>query len=495
MTSRARLILILLGAVCVARVVPASIVKPFWHDEIYTIVMSRLPSVQAMWSAGVDGVDLSPPLNALLTRGAHAVFRVGNVATRLPPLAGFMVAVCFIFLLVWRRAGSVAAVSAALLPFVTAGLRFASEARPYGVMMGLAAVTLYCWMEAAIGRHRARNLVLLAIGIAASIWNHYFGALVLAPIVAGECVRIARERQIDRGVVIALMSGILAAVPLYPLVAASASQRSTFWARGSWNQLPETYVFVLNALWSVPAALIGAAIAALLAIAWLRRVDRDPAPRTIRPHEAIAIATAVGIPVLGVLLGRLVTGVFIPRYALAAVPGVCIAIPLTIWRLDSRRSRADVLLCAVLAWVVLTETRTALVRAGGGVIDPLADRAVLIAALHDPAPTVLSSSLQYVQFWYYLPPQLKPRLHYLADPDRALNRTGSDTIDRGYLALGRWTALPVEPFDTYVRRQPSFRVYHAGSGWLLDELVESGASVVEIAHDPAGRLYQVTMPR
>ena len=494
MTSRARLLLLLLCAACLARVVPASIVKPFWHDEIYTIVMSRLPSLPAMWSAGVDGVDLSPPLNVAITRGVHALAGVGHVSTRIPPLAGFSIAVCVIFLLLYRRAGAAAALSGALLPFVTAGLRFASEARPYGLMMGLAAVSLYCWMEAAAGRHRARNLVFLAVSIGLSIWNHYFGVLVLAPIVAGECVRVAAGRPIDRGVATAIGVGLVAALPLYPLAAASASQRSTFWARVSWSQLPDAYVFVLNALWSVPAALAGAGIAAVIAVWWWRRSDDAGVARSIPSHEAAAIIAAVAIPLFAVMLGRFVTGVFIPRYALAAVPGLSIAIALAAWRLNVRRSPAELLLCAVLAGVVLVDTRSAIVRASDGVLDPLAGRTALLDSLRGPAPTVMSSSLQFLQFWYYLPPELKPRLHYLADPQRALSRMGSDTIDRGYLALARWSAVAVDPFETWVQRHSSFRVYEAGSGWLIDELIERGAAVEEITHDAAGgRLFQVTL--
>jgi hypothetical protein len=493
LTSSARLLFFLLGAACLARVVPASIVKPFWHDEIYTIVMSRQPSLAAMWSAAEDGVDLSPPLNAVITRGVHAVFGVGHVWTRIPPLAGFSIAVCVIFLLLYRRAGTTAALTGALLPFVTAGLRFASEARPYGLMMGLAAISLYCWMEAAAGRHRPVNLVLLAIAIAASIWNHYFGVLVIAPIVAGECVRVAATRRIDRGVAMALGAGIVAALPLYGLAAASAAQRSTFWARVSWSQLPDAYVFILNALWSVPAAVIAVALALVLAL-WRRKIDGDVGARTIASHEAVAIAAAIAVPLLAVLIGRFATGVFIPRYALAAVPGLSIAIALATWRLNVRRSPAELLLCVALACVVAADTRSAIVRARDGVLDPLAGRTALIESLRGATPTVMSSSLQFLQFWYYLPPELKPRLHYLADPQRAFTRTGSDTIDRGYLALARWSAVAVDPFETYVQRHPGFRVYEAGSGWLIDELIERGAAVEEITHDPAGgRLFQVTL--
>ena len=42
----------------------------FWHDEIYAILISRL-SVRSVWRTSVDGIDLGPPLNSILTHFAH----------------------------------------------------------------------------------------------------------------------------------------------------------------------------------------------------------------------------------------------------------------------------------------------------------------------------------------------------------------------------------------------------------------------------------------
>ncbi len=84
---------------------------------------------------------------------------------------------------------------------------------------------------------------------------------------------------------------------------------------------------------------------------------------------------------------------------------------------------------------------------------------------------------------------------YLADPPEALRLSGSDTIDRGYVALSRWTSVPIEPYESFVARHTGFRVYEAGSGWLLAKLEASGAGIEEIGRDPAGKLFQVTLPR
>src|SRR5437899_48167 len=63
--------------------------KPFWHDEIFTILVAGLPSVPAIWRAELAGVDFFPPLNDVVTHALHAVFGVGPIVTRLPAIVSF----------------------------------------------------------------------------------------------------------------------------------------------------------------------------------------------------------------------------------------------------------------------------------------------------------------------------------------------------------------------------------------------------------------------
>jgi hypothetical protein len=489
-----------LATACTLNVLTASRAKPFWHDEIYTILMSRLPSLQEMWRAGLAGVDLSPPLNLWLTRAIHSAAGVGPVATRVPALLGFALTVFVVFVTLLRRAGPTAALTGALVPFFTAGLRYGSEARGYGMMMGLAAVAIYCWMEAAQGRRRSCNLVLLSAALAASVWNHYFGVLAFAPVIVGELSRGVQTRRIDGGVAAAVIVACLAAVPLYPLAAASAGQRSTFWSNATPGQFVEVYAFVLNALISTPFAIAGMAGAGFLIAGMAGKpppatcaAARDVPERRLPRHETMALFAAVMTPFLAVLLGGLTT-VFAPRYALSSVAGVSLALPLVVWRLNVRDTLAQLALCAVLLYFVATSVVASLGRFDATYPNPTAERTLLTESLRSPSPTVVASSLQFLQFWYYVPAGLKARMWYVADPAEAVERTGSDTFDRGYLALARWTSVPVLNYDTFIAAHRSFRVYQAGSGWLLEKLAEDGATVEEIGVERGGRLYRVTMP-
>lgn len=487
------IVVLCLLAIYVAVTLPHALAKPFWHDEIVTILISRLPSWGAMWAAALDGADLSPPLSVWLTRIAHEIAGVGPVSTRLPALCGFYLSVVAVFLLLRRRVGSCGAVSGALLLLFTAAPRFAAEARAYGVMIGLFASVLFLWMEASAGRRRRLYIPLLAVTLAASIWNHYYGVLAFAPVMAGEFARFFRRGRPDLPILAAVGTALLSAVPLWPLMRVASAQRATFWtAATSGPPVIELYQFLIQPMLDAPFVLAGIAVA--LVIAWLPGSTRAASAPHLPFHERVAIGVALTIPLLGFVLGRVTTGGLPPRYILSGAIAFGIAVPVAIHRRNNRTPIAQCLLLAVLTIGAVTSAVRAWYPARVPFIDPAVSRPLLIDSLRRPGPTVVSSSLQFLQLWYYTPPALKPKLSYLANPERALRWTGSDTIDRGYQAVARRAAVPVVDYETFISRYTEFRVYEAGSGWLLDALRDAGATIELTASEPAGRLYVVTMP-
>jgi hypothetical protein len=485
---RTALVIAGLTVAFLANVVPFALSKPFWHDEIYTILLSRLPSFADTWNASVEGVDLSPPLNLWLTRAVHLVAPVGPLTTRMPALAGFYVAMLLVFGVLRRRAGTATAVTGSLLLLFTAGLRYAAEARAYGVMIGLAALALYAWMEAAAGRRRAIHVPLLFVALAASLWNHYFGILMFAPIAAGEIARIVRHRTVDAAIGAAVLLAMASAIPLTVLVQTAAAHRATYWARPpALSFMLESYRFLLAPLLE-PTFF---AVALVVIVSAIVRVGEPKPERSVSSPEATALIVAALIPVWAVALGWAAGIPVVPRYFLTAVPALCIALPLTIWRANRRHTGVELAACTCLVMLVIAGP---LARDRPRSQGPLAQRVLFLDSLRAPSPTVVSGTIEFLQFWYYAPPDLKSRMRYLADPTAARERSGSDTIDRGYLALARWTPLPVERFADFVQTNRSFRIYETESGSLTSRL-EKRAAIEEIGREPGGWLYQVTMGR
>ena len=291
--------------------VPAAIraeTKPFWHDEIYTVLLAGLPSIANQWAAVRDGADLAPPLNALATRGVEALTGVGPVVTRIPAMVGFWTMTLVVFVMVRRRANASVALAAACIPLFTAAYRYWYEARPYGLMMGLASLAWWAWAEAASGHRRNRCLAILGLSLAAGLWNHYYAVLVYAPILSGEAVRTIRSRHVDPGVSIAVAGSLLAAVPLLPLIRVSSAQAPNFWARPTTADILATYRFLFDSLSAIEFRWTIAAIVVLLTIARFRPMQERPVSRRLPAHEIAAGITCLVLPVLAVLLGVLVTG-------------------------------------------------------------------------------------------------------------------------------------------------------------------------------------------
>jgi hypothetical protein len=468
--------------------------KPFWHDEIYTILVSGLPSLSSMWRATMDGIDLSPPLNAWMTRAVHDVAGVGHVSTRVPAMVGFWIMLATVFHIVRQRAGTTAALAAALIPFSTAAFRYSYEARSYGLMLALFALGLYAWGEATRGRRRSVHLPLLAVALAAAPWNHYYAVLTFLPIAAGELTRLVQRRRIDVGIATAFAFAGVAILPMRSLIAGARHQNAMFWSvpQGP-RDISEAYLFLFEPLGDRRFMIAVVVIALILVVSALTDRDTAALPRRALPvHEVIAGLVALLLPIFGSLLARWVTGAFVPRYFLTTVVSVSLAIPLVLWWLNVRASGAEFVLCAVLVFTFAQSVAGSLL-GRHGFEHPVRTRTLLLRSLETEGPTVIPSSLQFLQLWYYAPPTLKAQLRYLADPAEAAKRSGSSTIDQGYLVLARWTSVPVEPYTGFVGSHREFRVYAAGSGWLIDKLRQIGANVQEVGRERGGQLYRVRL--
>ena len=463
----------LVGLVIAAMTLSMAASKPLWHDEIYTVLLARLGAAD-LWTATRSGVDLSPPLNTWLTHVAVSAAGAGRVPTRLPPAVGFWLAVAFAFEFVRRRSNTTMALAAALLLCFTAGYRYSYEARGYGLMMGFAALSLFAWSEAAAGRRRGLYIPVLALALAAGYWNQYYGLFAAAPLIAGEIVRAIRDRRIDVAVWAALGLSFLTLVPLVPLMRAAASLAPTFWRKAALSDVFPTYAFLFDSLLYPPFLWAGLIALLLGAIARGLRLSHV-SPRALPRPELAALVFYVALPAIQIVAAVSTTGVFVPRYALLAVPGVCIAIALAAVRVTHASDVAQIVIAATLAGAF-----AATVTIPPSFTNPARQRPALMQLLAQGHRVAVSGGLMYLQLWYYTPPEMRERLYYLADPGAALTYTGSDTIDQGLIGLAKWSRINVVERPSFTEANPEFRIYASGSGWLVAWLRDHNAPVEQI---------------
>src|SRR5271166_5531584 len=78
--------------------------KPFWYDEVYTLMAASAPDAAATWRAAQE-LDAAPPLTHLLAHFAVSWFGPGEVTARLPQIAGFWIFCLCLYRFVRRRLG------------------------------------------------------------------------------------------------------------------------------------------------------------------------------------------------------------------------------------------------------------------------------------------------------------------------------------------------------------------------------------------------------
>jgi Dolichyl-phosphate-mannose-protein mannosyltransferase len=472
--------------------------KPFWHDEVFTILVSQLP-FGTTYRAATAALDLAPPLNTALTRLAHGVGGVGVVVTRLTPIVSFLASSALLFAIVKRRAGTLAALTAALLPAAMASWPYAYEARGYALSMACFAAALHGWFEAAAGRRVRLHLAMMAVALAAGLWTHYYFVLAFVPIVLGEIVRQIAQRRIDPRPWLAIAAAGVIALPLWPLVLVSSAQRATFWARPDADSPLATRIDALyGSFFSTPEqrwlVIFARIVVALVIVEVLCRALWRVWPKRLAGHELMALAACALLPVAGVLVGDAL-GVFTGRYVLFTIVGVVLAIVLGLWWLAPPSGLAEIV--AVIGMIAVSlHLGSRIVSDRERLVNELERHPILAdRLLRAQDPIVITGSVDYLAIWYYTPASARSRALCLDDPGGELRDMHSDSVSRGYSALARWTPLPVVPIDEFVAAHRRFWMYSFGPDWIERSLTRRGATLIEHARDrhDAGTLYEVRM--
>jgi 4-amino-4-deoxy-L-arabinose transferase-like glycosyltransferase len=460
--------------------------KLMWNDELYTYYVAMLPSMHDVWSALMAKGEQTPPFFYLVTRAALRLFGVNNVSIRLPEMLAFCGMSACLFVAVRRRTTPLAGLCAALFPLVTAAYAYAFEARSYALVLGFAAAAYLSWQSLAFGKHRPLWLLCLIFSLAAAASSHYYGALVVLPLAAGEIVRSTIRRRIDVAVWIAFPLSLVPLIWHLPLIRAGRAYSGAFWSPPQWVNIPDFYVDLLTpAIVPIVAILVACGVAA----AFMNRGrDEGVEARVALPFDDIAAGVGfVVIPIVAVIAAKLLTGAFVNRYALPAVIGFSILAGFGVAS-AFRRSAAMRLLVAVslCGWFFLSGARELIQPTGVTLPVSAASMARpskwLDAVPQDKRglPLVIADPHSFVTLSHYSAPDVKTRLVYLADPDRALAHLGANSVERGMLDLVKpWFGMNVVLFEPFVAGHDEFFVYGdfvrlSFLNWIVPELHAQG---------------------
>lgn len=450
---------------------------PLWNDELYTWYFAHLPTMGDVWDELSTGVEQIPPFYYVLTRASLALFGDGQVALRIPSMLGLLLACACLFAIVTRRTDAWYGLVAALIPLATGALPYAWEARPYGLVVGFSAAAVLCHQLRTDGVHPRLAVVGLAFALAAATAVHYYGVLIVLPIVAAEAVRTNLRRELDWPVAVALLAPVVPLAVAASLIEDARKYTSSFWTDFDLGSAPEFFVFLLRADVFSPSRVptwLGVGLATVVLggslVVLLRR------PRPARTEVAAAVGFVL-LPLVGVLVGELVTGAYVERYVLAAVIGPALLVPLALHRVaGGARVPAIVAAVALTAWFgVLFQYWH---RDVGVDIDR---RERLIAFLQEKtpaadAPIAVAHPHDYLELAHYAPRSLAHRLIRVADPERSLRYTGSRSTEDGLIVLAEFAPLRVVPYE---KQRTPFLLLRTIRGserdWIVPALYADGA--------------------
>lgn len=467
--------------------------RPFWFDEVFTVVLTEMPSFRQVVAALRDAADTSGPgyyvvqhLFGRLALDPHVSYRLSSVfATSL---------ICLVVFTFARRDVGPTSAMAAVFVVLASQLYhgYSVEARPYALMTLGVALAALAWQRADSWRW---TIVMIASLIGA-VAVHYYAVFVLMPFGAAEAARCVRTRQIRWGVWLALMGGGLTLLLMWPLLSALRSYYgANYWSTPSIGKALITYDTLsgLGGGGGLGLALaLGLALLALLA----RAVSRhSSSTATWPPPESLVLVLGLlGLPVIVVSITWLMGGGYTDRYAIGVIPGLALGGAYVSGALEPRH-RSWLLAFMVCAFgarelAFWGSGGTAVGLRQGPAMNAQPDLLAKATAL--ALPMMVASGLDYVPLAYYTR-QMSIDLVGVTDHVAALRHVGTDSIERDLVVLSRYMPLRVESFETFSAAHPVFLLLARPSpfSWWTTELLERGHTLTVVHTSGVFTLFKV----
>jgi Dolichyl-phosphate-mannose-protein mannosyltransferase len=499
--QRGRLIIILLCFLLLyvaLRGLAGAATNGFWFDEMITSSVASQPSMKAVWAALATGVDGQPPGFYVVERAASASVAKKEIALRLPSIVAFLFTLVCIFVYVRRRNGEVVAfLCACLLLSTVLFQRYATEARPYALVVACFAFALVCYQRLP----SVFWTVLFGVSLVLAQSFHHYSLFAMVPFGLAEAVVLWREHKFRWGVWLALILGPVPLLFFWPLLAqVKTLVGGHFQVKYSLTSIPSTYgeFFLVDSGYG--AALAAICIAGVVrAYFWPRQKSEGLGDsRAADLTEGTLLVSLVGLPLIALSVVKVMHGAMRSSYVIVLILGVCLAIACMLTR---ARPWAVALLAVFLLFDVgLREYKFWRSADSFRFVEPTVGLAEFLQGAgygDSDMPVVVASGMVYTPLAYYSAEPLKDRLFYLTDEKKELELQGSDSFDKNVKLLQKYTPLQIRDCSDFTSANPVFLLYGEdpgyGDSWLAQYLVRQGYSVQAIATDATRRLFLVNM--
>jgi hypothetical protein len=472
--------------------------RALWYDELFTYYIAQKPTVEQVVETAAR-TDLNPPLEYLVARFSTKLLGADAFGLRLPSAVAFYAASILLFFYIRRKAGDAYACFGLAVLWFSDVLYYASEARPYALVLFFFCLLLLCWDTAVTTKRRTAALWGVALANAGMLLSHVFAPLSLLPFFAAEAVRLYQRRKPDYPLWAALVLPTPIMVLYVPLFRTFASILHPLMYQASPLKLAKFYVHGLReAILGLLVVLAVAAVAHVRArkqTAGLRSDDRE---RRVRSGIQTADYALFGLLVLNPVVVTLAImrshSAFWPRYCLTTY--IALFAALAIFLALRLRAESAAAYTSVLVMVLVSSiTNTILPALRAGAPPDSVER------IRPDLPLVAASGMQFLEMDYYGSGAFTSRLYYLKDRASAIYYThgtlnedyGPDKLRRDFPIRGN-----VQSYSTFVSQHREFLVLGTWNlDWLLQKLHDDGASTQLIGELNVPyrdkKLYLVTM--
>jgi hypothetical protein len=431
-----------------------------WMDEVLLLTIARLKDLHQIWASLMDGIQTDPPVLQTIVHFLFQTFGEHVLLARLPAILGFCLMCASLAILVWRHAPPVYAAATFFLPYATVLRVWSMDARPYGMMMGLSALTLLCWdgYGNPASTHRTRWRIAFTLSLAATLSTHFYSILLLGPLAAGELTRWVLRRKADW---LTVGYTVLALIPYACWLPILLSGMRVFQVSSRHYHGHVSFdTFATFYSWAIPSLpLIGVFFLMLAALLLIGRTADNVPPARLSDRQRGLLAAALGflmLPAVGYAAGLLATGFFIVYYHMIATFGVIIGFPLLLSAITGRSQVVGLCLLVPIAGQALLVTARGMsdFRRRDIGYPTLASMRALIPAPHPDiviaAPALFLPTHDVNRF------DPEDDLLFLFDRHKALDEMGTNTADILYDKLRPYTNARIEPFDTYTATHGSY---------------------------------------
>lgn len=417
LSSVSRLPAALLVLAFLAAAVPQASFRPLWFDELATHWVASAGDLDSMTARRDAAIEPTPPLSLALTHFSIRLFGDHPWPLRLPAITGFGLLLASLYVFVSRRLGGYWAATASCIVLLSGAAYYSAEARPYGMVLGMAGLAAAAWQSyTEKGSRRAILVCGAALFLAGCL--HYFAVLLAFPFALAEAARLWERRRIDwLALVAAAAPGLAVAVhlPLIRAMTARAEFSSILWSQPT-PGFPTVY-------WT--AALGPASTAFVLILLWAflnaKPAAEQPPGAFTRAESALLTGFAL-LPWAGLAFAYVATNTIVARYVYASMIGLAAIAAASLARLAPSAARTVCLLTAALSiGYSLLEARWIARHSAPG--------AFTLPAETGEIPVVIDDYLRYAELSHYGEASIRGRMYFLTDRQRMASYTSAGQME------------------------------------------------------------------